>query len=409
MLVYVLNISGEPLMPCRPQRARKLLEEGKAKVVNRTPFTIRLSCGSSGYKQLITLGVDPGYQHLGLSAVSEKQELYGAEVLLRTDMVKLLSERRSYRRNRRGRKTRYRQAKFLNRTKAKKQGWLAPSVQHRLDSHVKAVDRVRKILPVTRVVVEAAAFNIQKIQNPEIQGVDYQQGPQKDFWNVREYVLYRDGHRCQHCLGRSKDKVLTVHHLESRKIGGDRPDNLTTLCRTCHGDHHAGRIKLKQRRAKGFKAETFMALIRKRLIEELKCESCFGYETKQRRFELGIPKSHVNDAFVIAHGTDQPRCQHYLVKQVRKQNRKLFKGPHSGVRNTAARFIRGFQRFDKVQWKGQACFVFGRRSTGYFDLKLLDGTKVHASAKARDCKLLESSSTWLVAQQQTGEGASSLP
>lgn len=393
-LVYVLNHRGEPLMPTTPRKARVLLKEGKAKVKKRTPFTIQLLYGSTGYKQPIRLGVDSGFKHVGLSAISKKQELYSAEVQLRTDMVDLLAEKRAYRSNRRSRKTRYRQARFLNRRKPK--GWLAPSIQHKLDSHVRLVAQVKKILPITHIIVEVAAFDIQKIKNPEIQGKDYQDGEQKDFWNVREYVLYRDNHKCRHCKGKSNVPILQVHHLESRKTGGNRPANLITLCKACHDEHHANKIKLKAKPTKGFKAETFMTMVRWRLVDQLECKTTYGYVTKHNRILLGLPKSHANDAFVIASRIDRSRSQSYQIKQVRKQNRKLFKGSHSGVRNTAARFIIGFQRYDKVSWKGQECFVFGRRTTGYFDIRLLDGTKVHASAKAKDCKLLESSSTWLI-------------
>ena len=122
----------------------------------------------------------------------------------------------------------------------------------------------------------------------------------------------------------------------------------------------------------------------------------YGYITKQNRRELELPKSHVHDAFVIAGGNKQKRSPTtYFTKQVRKCNRKLFKGDRSHLPNTAPRFIQGFGRFDKVLWKGQECFIFGRRMTGYFDLRLLDGTKIHASAKIKDLKILEAARTFL--------------
>ena len=122
----------------------------------------------------------------------------------------------------------------------------------------------------------------------------------------------------------------------------------------------------------------------------------YGYLTKQKRIELGLLKSHINDAFVIANGTNQIRnLVYYFIKQVRKCNRKLYKGIRSHIRNTAERFIKGFQRFDKVCWKGIECFIFGRRKTGYFSLRKLDGTKVHDNARVKDIKLLESFRTLL--------------
>ena len=170
--VFVQNLRGEPLMPTTPQKARRLLSAGKATVVHRTPVTIRLTYATGEATQPITLGVDSGYLHAGLSAVSEKAELYAADVELRSDIVKLNSERRTYRRARRNRKTWYRQPRFLNRRKP--EGWLAPSIQHKLDSQVKLIARVKTLLPISRLVVEVASFDLQKIQNPAIEGIGYQ-------------------------------------------------------------------------------------------------------------------------------------------------------------------------------------------------------------------------------------------
>jgi len=399
VLAYVLNRHGKPLMPCHPAKARMLLKQGKAKVIQRTPFTIQLLYGSSGYKQSIVLGVDSGYKTIGLSAITDSKELYASEIKLRTDIVKLLSERRQYRRARRHRKMWYRKPRFLNRKKPK--GWLAPSIQNKFDTHIKAINEVRAILPVSKIVVEVAAFDIQKIKNPDINGVEYQNGVQKGFWNVREYILYRDGHTCQHCKGKSGDRVLEVHHIVSRQIGGDRPDNLIMLCSTCHRKVSNGKIKLDIKPSKGFKAETFITMVRWKLINKLKemglnVVHTYGYVTKSRRIELKLEKTHVNDAFVIAGGGKQKRLTvYYFVRQVRKCNRKLFKGDRSHIKNTAERLIKGFQRFDKVLWRGIECFISGRRTTGYFDLRKLDGTKVCASAKYSELKLLERAKTFL--------------
>jgi len=219
-------------MPCSPRKARFLLKEGKAEVVKMVPFTIQLLYGSSGYKQEVSLGIDAGTQHLGVSATTEKAILFEAEVLPRNDIHALLATRRQFRRARRNRKTRYRKARFLNRKKA--QGWLAPSVQHTIDCHINAIRLVHQLLPVYRTTLEVAQFDLQKMRNPEIEGKEYQQGPQLGFWNVREYVLARDSHICQWCQGKTKDPILNVHHIESRKTGWDSPDNLITLCETCH-------------------------------------------------------------------------------------------------------------------------------------------------------------------------------
>ena len=402
-VVYVLNQRGEPLMPCSLRKAKMLLKESKAKVVKRSLFTIQLTIATGEAKQDIALGVDCGYSHVGLSAVSRKQELFSAEVKLRDDMVKLNSERRQYRRSRRSRKTWYRKPRFLNRKKDS--GWLAPSIQHKLDSSLKLTGKVKEILPITKINVEVAAFDIQKIKDPEIEGEGYQNGVQKNFWNIREYVIFRDNHICHGCKGKSKDLVLEVHHLESRQTGGDIPDNLVTLCNTCHSKVSKGKLELTVKSASGFKAETFMNTVRWKLVNRLKelgnsVSHTYGYITKSKRIGLGLSKSHSNDAFIIAGGNSQKRTSGYLIQQVRKCNRKLFKGSRSHIRNTANRFIRGFQRYDKVLWKGIECFVFGRRKTGYFDIRMLNGHKLSSSAKAKDLKLLENFKTLLTEKRR---------
>jgi len=374
-------------------------------VYQKTPYTIQITNATGETTQPVALGVDSGYLKVGLSAVTPKREVYASDVRLRDDTVKLNSERRTYRRSRRNRKTWHRQPLFLNRKKP--EGWLAPSIQHKLDSHLKLVDNVSNVLPVTKVIVEVASFDIQKIKNPEISGVGYQNGDQKGYGNVREYVLYRDGHKCRHCKGKSGDTKLEVHHVKSRQTGGDSPENLATLCKTCHGAATRGEIVLKIHPFKGFMAETFMSMVRRRIVGTLNSRGyrvihTYGYLTKQGRKNLELPKSHVNDAFVIAGGKYQERSSDvFLSQQVRKCNRKLFKGERSHIPNTAAREIFGFRRYDKVQFKGAAGFIFGRRTTGYFDIRTLDGIKIHASAKHQNLVLLERATTLLTERRDT--------
>ena len=399
-VVYVQHRDGDALMPCSSAKARHLLKADKARVVKRTPFTIRLTIPTSKNTQPIVLGVDSGYLHIGLSAITDKKEVYSAEVTLRNDIVKLNSERRNYRRTRRNRKAWYRKPRFLNRKKP--DGWLAPSIQHKFDSHLRLIGVVQEILPVSCITIEVASFDIQKIKNPDITGEEYQQGEQNGFWNAREYVLHRDNHTCQHCKGKSRDPVLEVHHIVSRQIGGDRPDNLLTLCSTCHGKVSKGELELDIRHSNGFKAEMFMSTVRWMLVNELRergftVNPTWGYVTKHSRISLGLPKSHLNDAFMIAGGNGQVRTSsQYFLRQVRKCNRKLFRGDRSHIRNTAERFVHGFQRYDKVLWEGIECFIYGRRTSGYFTLRKLDGAKIHQSAKYSDIALLESAKTFLL-------------
>ena len=318
-VIYVLNRNGVPLMPCSQKKAKNLLRKGEAIVVKRTPFTIKLKNVDGGSKQNITLGVDIGYKNVGVSATTETKELYAAEIKLRTDIVKLNSERRMYRRTRRNRNHWYRPARFLNRKKSEK--WIAPSIQHKIDSHLRIIDNIKKLLPISKIIIEVAKFNIQKIKNPEIKGAKYQQGEQLEFYNVREYVIHRDGHQCSNCGDKKK---FNVHHIESRMIGGDAPNNLITLCEECHQKHHNKDIKLKVKRSKSFKTETCMNIIRNRIVERLKnVEVTYGYITKFIRKKFNIEKSHINDAFVISSGSNQSRILGFTVEQRRKNNRCL--------------------------------------------------------------------------------------
>ena len=367
--VYVVNKNGKPLMPTSPAKARRLLKAGKAKVVKRSPFTIQLIYGSSGYKQNVKLGVDTGYKHVGLSAVSDTKELFRSEVGLRTDIPKLLSEKRQYRRTRRNRLW-YRKARFLNRIKSKKAGWLAPSVQYRLDSHIKAIDFVKSILPISEITVEAAAFDIQKIKNPDISGIDYQNGEQAGFWNVREYVLYRDGHKCQACNGKSKDKILNIHHIESRQTGGDRPDNLITLCETCHKAYHKGKIELKIKKHKAFKAETVMSTLRWKIVNKLRelgniVNITYGYLTKSARIALKLDKSHANDAFCIAGGSGQERTDVINGSYTRRNNRSVQLN-RKGYKPSIRKVRYNLQPNDLVRFNGKAFLVKGMQNLGKY-------------------------------------------
>ena len=397
-VVYVLNMNGNPLMTTSERKARILLKKGEAKIYERTPFTIQMTRITGCNKQEIILGADPGYENVGLSARTEKKEVYSAEVKLRTDMVKLNSKRRIFRRVRRGRKTWYRKPRFLNRKTEK--GSLRPSIQHKLDSQEKLIQNVYKILPISSDRIEVANFDIQKIKNPEIEGSEYQKGEQFGFDNnVKAYVRHRDGYKCKHCK-KYKNKRLEVHHITSSQTGGDRPENLVLLCKECHDLHHKGGINLKVNKTPGYAAEVFMNIVFCRMVDNLrkinhKATETFGYITSENRKKLGLEKTHYNDAFVISGGTNQIRCQTYYIKQVRKQNRKLFRGSRSEIKNNYPRIILGFRLYDKVLYKGIECFIFGRRSRGYFDIRTLYGEKI-GEVSYKKLKLLETSNTFLI-------------
>ena len=329
-MVYVQDKDGNPLMPTdRHGKVNHLLRQGKAIVVANKPFTIRLTYESTNYTQPVTLGIDSGYKTVGFSAVTESKELVSGELELLEGMSKRLYDRAIYRRIRRSR-LRHRKPRFNNRVKPK--GWLAPSIQHKLDSHIRLIEKLAKTLPITDIVVEVAAFDIQRIKNPDIQGVEYQQGEQFGSWNVREYVLHRDNHKCQNpkCPNKDPKPILTSHHLRYRCDGGtDRPEDELTLCTICHApENHKGFLKGWKPKTNGFKDATFMTMVRWKLVNILKelyksVEHSYGYITKHRRIEQGIKKTHSNDAFVIAGGKTQTRAKPISFKQTKRNNRSL--------------------------------------------------------------------------------------
>ena len=227
-MVYVQSVDGAPLMPCTEAKARHLLKQHRARRVRNTPFTIRLRSVVDGHVQPVSLGVDPGYRHIGLSATTDSRVLYEAVAECRTDIPKLMEKRLILRRSRRNRKTRHREPRFDNRVRSKHRGWLAPSVEQRIVYHMHLIGFVCRLLPISSITVEETKFDIHRIQNPDVEGVGYQQGPQYGFDNVKEYVRWRDEYRCRKCRSRTH---LEVHHIVQRKDGGsDRPDNLVTLC-----------------------------------------------------------------------------------------------------------------------------------------------------------------------------------
>lgn len=386
-------------MPCKEAKARKLLKQNKAKIYKREPFTIQLLFVCENQTQDITLGVDAGSKHIGLSATTEKKELYSADVELRNNIVDLLSTRREYRQTRRNR-LRYRKPRFNNRANSKKKGWLAPSVRQKIQTHLKVVENVHKLLPITKIVVETASFDIQKIKNPEIHGEEYQQGEQLGFWNIREYVLFRDNHTCQCCKGKSKDKILNVHHIESRKTGGNAPNNLITLCETCHTGYHEGTVELPKtiKRGMHFRDATFMGIMRWAFYDRLKeiypnVFMTYGYITKKTRSENNLPKEHYIDARCISGNPKvEPLGYYFYQKKVRCHNRqihkaKILKGGKKRM-NQAPYLVNGFRAFDKVECEGQVCFIFARRVRGYFDIRKLSGEIIHNSVSWKKLKLL---------------------
>ena len=408
-MVYVLNKYGNPLMPTtRYGRVRRLLRKGHAVVVDYRPFIIQLTYDTPNGVQEVSLGVDAGTKHVGFSATTKKKALFEAELLLRSDIVEKLSTRREFRRARRNRKTRYRKPRFLNRTKSKKPGWLAPSVRQKVDSHIHWISKICKFLPVRMITVETAQFDTQLLKAQEQglplpRGTDYQKGEQLGFWNVREYVLFRDGHKCQCCKGKSKDNKLRVHHIESRKTGGDAPNNLITLCSECHAKYHRGEIKLPNtaKRGTSFKDAAVMGIMRKTVFVQLEdllsgtisCFETYGYITKHTRTNAGLPKNHAIDARCISGNPCAETDGHYwIIRKLRANNRQIHRATilPGGIRknNQAPREVHGYRLMDSVEYAERSCFVNGRRQSGYFALSDISGKVLAGSVNCKHLNLI---------------------
>ena len=413
-MVYVLNRYGKPLMPTtRYGRVRRLLRKGHAVVVDYRPFTIQINYDTPNGVQEVSLGVDAGTKHVGFSATTKKKVLFEAELLLRSDIVEKLSTRREFRRARRNRKTRYRKSRFLNRTGSKKPGWLAPSVRQKVDCHIYWIQKICKFLPINKITVETAQFDTQLLKAmeqglPLPEGTDYQKGEQLGFWNVREYVLFRDGHKCQCCKGKSKDNKLRVHHIESRKTGGDAPNNLITLCSECHAKYHRGEINLPKtaRRGTSLRDAAQMGIMRKALFNRLNeeigdaipCYETYGYITKHTRTNACLPKAHVIDVRCISGNPYVETDEHYwIIRKLRTNNRQLHKASiiKGGIRknNQAPREVHGYRLMDSVVYAERPCFVNGRRQSGYFSLSDISGHVLAASVNYKHLNLINHNNT----------------
>lgn len=415
-MVYVLDINGQPLMPTnRHGKIKHLLKQGKAKVVRRCPFTIKLLYESTAYTQNLTLGVDTGSGTIGTAVSKDNGNIvYMSEIIVRNDITDKMTQRAKYRRNRRNRKTRYRKARWLNRKNSIKTDRFSPTMQSKLHSHVKEIEYIKSILPVTSMVLETGQFDTHlmknpSLANPKIKHWGYQKGTIYGFENTKAMVLNRDNYTCQCCKGKHKDSKLEVHHIVFRSQGGsDEESNLITLCHTCHKDLHGGKINPKlSGKIKGtLKYATQMNSIRKQLFRTYPdAIETFGYVTKAHRLALGIDKKHYYDACTIAAQGKLFRITTSLYKKkcVPDGDFQKTKGVRSEQAIVTSK-IGGFRKFDKVRYFGKEYFIKGRMSTGYAILMDVDGKKIDFSAmpkgyktpKMANLKRLAARSSWMV-------------
>lgn len=419
-MVYVISKENKPLMPCSNAIARLLLKQGKAKVKSKQPFTIKLLYETTNYTQDLTLGVDTGSGTIGAAVATDNGKIvYTSEVVVRNDIVKKMTRRAKYRRDRRNRKTRYRKARFLNRKNSIKTDRFSPTMISKLHSHVKEIEYIKSILPIKTLVLEAGQFDPHLMQNPELKYKPwgYQKGKNYGFANTKEMVLNRDNYTCQYCKGKHKDSKLEVHHIIYRSNhGSDDESNLITLCQTCHKLLHNGEIKLNLKgKSKGMlKYATQMNSIRKQLLRIYpEAIETFGFITKENRLNINVNKHHYLDACVIATGGEEFEIYSDVYKKrcIPKGDFQQTKGIRSEQKLNTKK-ICGFRKFDKIRYFGKEYFIKGRTSTGYAFLMDINGDKIdfldmprgNKTVKLSNCKRISSRKSQFIIVHKTNLG-----
>ncbi|MEA5550281.1 RNA-guided endonuclease IscB [Anabaena cylindrica UHCC 0172] len=365
----VIDTNKQPLSPCHPSVARKLLASGKAAVFRRYPFTIILnkSC-SDVVTQAIELKIDPGSKTTGIALLQGEKIIFGAELSHRGSAIKAsLESRRSLRRGRRNRHTRYRQARFLNRTRPK--NWLAPSLQHRVETTLTWVNKLIKFAPITRISQELVRFDLQQIDNPEISGVEYQQGTLSGY-EVREYLLEKWKRKCAYCG--IENVPLQVEHIHPKARGGtNRISNLCLACEKCNikkGTQDIEKFLAKKsdllkcilaqakRPLKDAAAvnSTRWALFNRLKETGLPVSTGSGGQTKFNRTRLNFPKTHWLDAACVGQIgeleilTNKP----LLIKATGHGTRQICRTDKFGFPSryvSRIKFVKGFQTGDIVK------------------------------------------------------------
>lgn len=384
--VFVVDSNRKPLTPCRPYMARRLLSLGRASVLRLHPFTIILKKEVTSEVSPLTVKIDPGSKTTGIAVVNQQdQVIWGAELTHRGQSIKAnLESRRNTRRGRRNRNTRYRQARFLNRTKSK--GWLAPSLMHRVQTTITWVKKLMRFAPVTTASQELVRFDLQKMENPEISGIEYQQGELVGY-EIREYLLEKWERTCAYCL--AKDVPLQVEHIQPKSNGGtNRISNLCIACDKCNQRKGSKSIqeflekkpvvlsRILAQTKRPLKDAAAVNATRWRLFNALKdlglnVTTGSGGQTKFNRTRLGLAKSHWLDAACVGVVTtltvliDQP----LLIKCVGQGGRQKAVLDKFGYpkQHRQLRPINGWRNGDTALFNGLLYWICPR-ATGRFRL-----------------------------------------
>ena len=335
--VFILDANKQPLSPCHPSVARKLLQNGKAAVYRRFPFTLILKRAVELAEpvQPVTVKVDPGSKTTGIALVQSGKVIFAAELSHRGQAIKdALESRRAIRSGRRQRNTRYRKPRFLNRVKPK--GWLAPSLQSRVNNLQTWLVRFVKLCNVQAISMELVRFDTKLMQNAEVSGVEYQQGELAGY-EVREYLLEKFNCKCCYC-GKT-DIPLEIEHITPKSRGGsNRVSNLCLACRPCNqrkGNQTAtefGFPNIQAQAKKPLKDASAVNSVRWAIwrmfdASGLPVEIGTGGRTKFNRTTQGYPKAHWIDAACVGASGQAvklcPTIKQLLIKAMGRGKRQM--------------------------------------------------------------------------------------
>lgn len=418
--VLVLDTNRKPLMPCYPARAKKLLASCRASVFRRYPFTIILHDRTVEESELQSteIKIDQGSKTTGIALVVHGDTgpavALAAHIEHRTDIKSGLDSRRAVRRSRRHRKTRYRQARFLNRTKPK--GWLPPSLMSKAENILNWVTRFTRFAPISKIAIETAKFDTQKLENPNIRGVEYQQGKMFGYADKKTYLLERENYCCIYCgIHASKAKMEIEHVVPKSKGGTDSLNNLVLSCHECNQAKGSQDVqtylkgkpiilrRVKQQLGISYKDAAHVNSVRLYLINTLQSlfplKIGFGTTTKQNRLSLGLPKDHWIDAAVCTKDGDavkvEPKLKPLIIKAMGRGSRQFCRVNKYGFPRTSpkprTKNFFGSKTGDMVKvsipdnakTKVLTGTYVGRvavRSSGHFDVKTRDA-KLNVSHK----------------------------
>lgn len=368
MVVFVISSNGERLMPTsRLGHVRHLLKDGKAVIIKHKPFTIQLTYDTPNQIQPIELCMDTGYQHIGLSLKSERQEYLSQQYDLLKDEKERHDAQRKYRCSRRNR-LRYRKPRFDNRAIPK--GWIAPSLQHKADAHIWLIQQLCSVAPVTSITLEMGQFDTQLLAAieegaPIPEGVDYQHGDRYGVETLREAVFQRDKHTCIFCGRGIKDgAILHAHHLYFwRGQHGNRLKELGAVCELCHtSENHqpGGKLWGYNKPLPRYTGAAFMNTVKWLIYNAVKdsvdteVHITYGAKTKLQRTDLGLSKSHVNDAYSMGELHPTKRAIEECFQKRRRNNRvleKFYDSKYVDIRDgkTKSGSQLGTQRIDRSE------------------------------------------------------------